>query len=121
MDQGHERAAVRLGSIYLYGEYGANKDYTKARECFEKAPGESKALRLLGDMVGFPQTSSFTTKFYVALPHAVVERHHRDGVDGGAGVGRAVGDVDRGEDRAVEQGLAFQNRYRPVLERANRF
>ena len=54
MDQGHELAATRLGSIYLYGEYGANVDYGKARECFEMAPGEPKALRLLGEMVGFP-------------------------------------------------------------------
>ena len=51
MDQGHERAATRLGSIYLYGEYAAN-DYGKARECFEKAPNEPMALRRLGEMVG---------------------------------------------------------------------
>ena len=54
MDQGHERAATRLGSIYLYGEYGVDKDHGKARAFFEKAPSEPKALRLLGEMVGFP-------------------------------------------------------------------
>ena len=52
MDQGHERAATRLGSIYLYGDYGADKDYSKARKCFENAPGNPKALRHLGEMVG---------------------------------------------------------------------